>query len=361
MAILGIDEVGRGPWAGPLVVGAVVLPDRYSQKEKTNREAWQDELTDSKKLTRKKREKLAPIILERSIAAGIGWVSAKELDEIGLSGALILATRRALFELMNCHQLQKNIISTTYKADQPDSLNIAESHLPFDEIIIDGINNFLKNTPLEELVSVLPKADSKIKAVSAASIIAKVARDNYMVKISETYPEYGFEKHVGYGTALHRIALEKNGPCAEHRFSFKPISEKVKKESKTTRDVVNISTKTIGQHAEKIVADYLEKNGHKILARNFKTKYYEIDIVSATADHIYFTEVKYRKNNLHGAPLDYIDSKKQKQIFFAAECFMKYLSKKLNRPLSEIPSPQLAAAAVVGEDFELAKWLPIVI
>lgn len=115
-----------------------------------------------------------------------------------------------------------------------------------------------------------------------------------------------------------------------------------------------------GDRAEQIVADYLEKSkGHKILARNHKTKFYEIDIVSATKDYIYFTEVKYRKSSDHGHPLDFIDRKKQKQMAFAAESFMKLLAKKLNRPQDDLPSPILAAASVIGEEFELETWFEI--
>jgi len=339
-SILGIDEVGRGPWAGPLVIGAAVLNPRFDENGKPiEAESWQDALTDSKKLTAKKRENLSPIILENAVATGLGWVSARELDEIGLSRALKLATRRAVCELIKK--------STGIKLDEKTLKNLPEK-LPFDEIIIDGTQNFLKDTDLENLVSVLPKADLKIKEVSAASIIAKVARDNYMVSLAEKYPGYGFEKHVGYGTALHKSALEKLGPCPEHRTSFKPV----KKESPTTH---------VGKRAEGVVAEYLAQRGHKILARNYKTKYYEIDIVSATKDHIYFTEVKYRKNNSHGDPLEFIDQKKQKQITFAANAFMKFLSKKLGRNLEDLPSPILAAASVSGPNFTLDKWLELVV
>ena len=351
MAILGIDEVGRGPWAGPLVIGAVVLKPRYDENENlVESEQWQDALTDSKKLTVRKREKLSPIILENAVATGLGWVSARKLDEIGLSRALKLATRRAV------------------------------SNIPreaFSEIIIDGTQNFLKGTDLEKLVSVLPKADLKIKEVSAASIIAKVARDNYMVSLAEKYPGYGFEKHVGYGTSAHKAALEKLGPCPEHRQSFKPVSlacdttGPVRPTGSTSRrsarddgpraDTRGARARLAGLKAEGIVAEYLAQRGHKILARNYKTKYYEIDIVSATRNHIYFTEVKYRKNNSHGNPLDFIDQKKQKQITFAANAFMKYLSKKLNRDLDNLPSPILAAASVSGPDFILDKWLELVV
>ena len=399
MSILGIDEVGRGPWAGPLVIGAAILPDRFDKNgEPLASEAWQDALTDSKKLTAKKREALAPQITEKAIATGLGWVPAAELDKIGLSSALKLATRRAVCGALKIQDVKdivdlKQTSNSKSNSDQklkPKS-KPQQHDLPFTEIIIDGTQNFLKDTPLENLVSVLPKADAKVKEVSAASIIAKVARDNYMKELAQKYPGYGFENHVGYGTAAHKTALEKLGPCPEHRRSFAPVARLLENEPAKTAsgdlprrrerrigsspvttgrvtgapEVVTsarLSNKTnAGSRAEQIVADYLKSKGHTILARNHKTKFYEIDIVSATKDHIYFTEVKYRKNNSHGTPLEFIDKAKQKQITFAAESFMKYLSKKLNRPLDDLPSPILAAASVEGPNFELAKWLPIVV
>ena len=150
MAILGIDEVGRGPWAGPLVIGAVILPDQKPD--------WADELNDSKKLSVKKREKLNELILKEAAATGLGWVSSAEIDELGLSASLKLAARRAVEE-------------------------IQKKHVPFTEIIIDGTINFLAGTKLENYVTILPKADFLIKEVSAASIIAKVARDHYMYEL----------------------------------------------------------------------------------------------------------------------------------------------------------------------------------
>lgn len=369
MAILGIDEVGRGPWAGPLVVGACVLNSRFDEKEnEIETETWQDELNDSKKLTAKKREKLAPTIKEKAKATGLGWVSAKELDEIGLAEALKLATHRAVFELIKK--------STGVKLDENTLKNLPEK-LPFDEIIIDGTSNFLKDTDLENLVSVLPKADAKIKEVSAASIIAKVARDNYMKDIAEKYPGYAFEKHVGYGTAAHKKALQELGPCPEHRTSFRPVSlafatagpsrptgsegRRSARNDGPRAGTRGANARLAGLYAETIVADYLHSRGHTILARNHKTKFYEIDIVSATKDHIYFTEVKYRKNNSHGDPLEFIDRNKQQQITFAANSFMQYLSKKLNREIEDLPSPILAAASVSGPDFKLDKWLELVV
>ena len=303
MAILGIDEVGRGPWAGPLVVGACVLGD-----------AQIDGLTDSKKLTPKKREALAPIIREKA-TVGLGWVSAEELDRIGLSAALCKACREAVKQI----------------------------HVPFHEIMIDGTVNFLRDTPLASHVQVLKKADLLVPEVSAASIVAKVARDEYMYKLAEKYPGYGFEKHVGYGTAAHKAALEKLGVCPEHRKSFRPVAEimgtkmVIKKNTK--------STKARGNRGESAVCKYLEESGHEIVARNWKNKYCEIDVISRFNGILCFTEVKYRRA---GGGLDAIDKKKLAQMRFAAEL---YLNK--NGGGSAI----LAAAEVAGDNYEVTDFL----
>ena len=303
MAILGIDEVGRGPWAGPLVVGACVLGD-----------AQIDGLTDSKKLTPKKREALAPIIREKA-AVGLGWVSAEELDRIGLSAALCKACREAVKQI----------------------------HVPFHEIIIDGTVNFLRDTPLASHVQVLKKADLLVPEVSAASIVAKVARDEYMYKLAEKYPGYGFEKHVGYGTAAHKAALEKLGVCPEHRKSFRPVAEILGKSPIAEKNTK--STKARGDRGETAVCKYLEESGHEIVARNWKNKYCEIDIVSRFNGILCFTEVKYRRA---GRGLDAIDKKKLKQMRVAAEFYLHQ-----NGGGSAI----LAAAEVAGDNYEVTDFL----
>jgi len=180
MVTLGIDEVGRGCWAGPLVVGAVVLAQPI------------EGLKDSKKLSKKRREELSVIVLDRAAATGLGWVTAEEIDSLGLTRSTGLAAERAL----------------------------AQINIDFDEIIIDGNTNFL---PKDPRVKTIIKADDSVAAVSAASIIAKVARDAYMVQAALLYPDYGFEEHVGYGTARHIVALQEHGTCQLHRRSYKPI------------------------------------------------------------------------------------------------------------------------------------------
>ncbi len=306
MSILGIDEVGRGPLAGPLVVGAVILPE--------DERDWFTDLRDSKKLTAKKREELNKII-SRESATGLGWIPADELDEIGISEALRLATAKAV-------------------------KSIQSLHVPFSQIIIDGKVNFLKATPLEKYTSTCIKGDDKIREISAASIIAKVARDNYMIKLAEKYPEYHFDQHVGYGTKAHVAAIYKYGLTPEHRKSFEPCKSL---SGFTTIKPQKKDTTTKGRQAEQAVADYLESKGHTIIARNHKTYFYEIDIISTKDNYIYFTEVKYRKSSIHGNGLDAITPEKQQQMHFAADSYLKYQNAKFKNH-----QPLLAAASVSG-------------
>ncbi|MBR2640958.1 ribonuclease HII [Candidatus Saccharibacteria bacterium] len=306
MSILGIDEVGRGPIAGPLVVGAVILPD--------NEQTWFSELKDSKKLTAKKRESLNTLILQES-AAGLGWVPAKKLDQIGISNALKLATRQAVKAVQSLHK-------------------------PFSQIIIDGKVNFLKGTSLESYTSTCVKADTKIREVSAASIIAKVARDHYMIELSAKYPQYAFDKHVGYGTKAHVDAIYHYGLTPEHRQSFEPCRSL---SGFTTETKPPKNTTKIGQQAEQAVADYLAQNGHTIITKNHKTFFYEIDIISIKDDQIYFTEVKYRKNDTHGSGFEAITPKKLAQMRFAADSYLKYQNTQFKNY-----QPLLAAAQVTG-------------
>ncbi len=180
--VIGMDEVGRGPWAGPVVACAVALEGSING------------LKDSKQLSEKKRIELDKLIRGRAEEIGIGWVSAEEIDELGLAKA----TQKAFM--------------LAYVA-----MNITP-----DEIIIDGNINYLENEPNSRAVV---RADSKFPVVMAASIVAKVARDKYMVEMSSKYPGYGFESHKGYGTSEHSTALNKLGVTPIHRRSFKPIAK----------------------------------------------------------------------------------------------------------------------------------------
>jgi hypothetical protein len=329
--ILGIDEVGRGPYAGPLVIGACILGD-WQNSENTE---WIKKLTDSKKLSAKRRDELYVLIKEKALAAATGWVSSVEIDEIGLSEALRLATRRAV------EQIQK-------------------TKVPFSEIIIDGTMNFLVGTKLEKYVSTLKKGDFLVKEISAASILAKVERDNYMAKLDAVYPEYGFGKHVGYGTAAHQKAMEEFGLTPEHRRSFRPVRE-IAENKITTKQLGDqdgqmiankITSKQLGDRGEQVVVDYLVTAGHEIVARNYKTKLFEVDIISRKDRVLYFTEVKYRGGSDFGAGLDFIDQKKQQKMRLSVKGFMT-----VNPEYADF-TPILAVAAV-GKDFKLEEWFEL--
>lgn len=308
--ILGIDEVGRGPWAGPLVVGAVVLGDIAIEG-----------LTDSKKLSAKRRDVLDVVIREQSAGWGLGWVHADELDRLGLAESLRVATIRA----------------------------VEAVHTPYNEIIIDGTINFLKETSKGKYVTTLAKADLLIPSVSAASIIAKVARDAFMGEQATQYPGYGFEKHVGYGTALHRSAIDTLGITPLHRTSFAPIAKIINTDLKQTRKQSNKSTtKQLGDGGETKACQYLLSQGHEILQRNWKNKWCEIDIISFQDNTVYFVEVKYRKNANAGNGFEAITKTKLKQITFAAEYYQAKHPKLVIKQ-------KLAVISITGNELEFLE------
>lgn len=279
--ILGFDEVGRGSWAGPLVVGTCVLPDGCQIAG----------LTDSKKLTAKRRLALEPQIKAQALGFGLGWVEASEIDQIGISQALKLASQRALTEL--------------------DAQLLAR----VDQIIVDGVSDFVG----DPRVSTMKQADLLIPSVSAGAVLAKVARDRYMIELSadERYAQYGFEKHVGYGTKAHHQAILEYGVSDQHRCSFRPMSEIVG----FVRPEVEPSptTKTIGNWGEDEAARWLGSHDFMILARNWRTKLFEIDIVAQKEEQICLIEVKTRKNNDFGGGEAAINQFKRQKLQLAAE------------------------------------------
>lgn len=179
--VLGVDEAGRGPLAGAVVAGAVIIPEYFSEL---------DEINDSKKLTEKKRKKLFEIIMEKCIV-GIGISDEKEIDEVNILNATFSAMRKAISQV-------------TEKAE-------------FDVVLVDG-NHKIKGYmgKQEEVI----KGDAKSLSIAVASIVAKVTRDRMMLEVDKEFPEYNFAKHKGYGTKLHREILLEKGPCKYHRKSF---------------------------------------------------------------------------------------------------------------------------------------------
>ncbi len=178
--IAGVDEVGRGPLIGPVVAAAVILPPEGI-----------DGLKDSKKLTAKRREVLATFIREKSIAFALGEASPAEIDSLNIHQASLLAMQRAIEALR-----QKPAF-----------------------IYVDGRFSPQVEIPCEAVI----KGDDKVPAISAASILAKVARDQWMIEYAKKHPAYGFESHKGYPTARHLDALQSHGILPEHRRSYKPV------------------------------------------------------------------------------------------------------------------------------------------
>lgn len=176
--IVGIDEAGRGPLAGPVCVAAVILPAN----------AYIPGLNDSKKLSDKRRRELVPVIKEKAIAYGIAFADEHEIDEINILQATYLAMERAVSQL-------------TVK---PDFL------------LIDGNRQKDFGVPTQTVI----KGDSLSASIAAASVLAKVTRDDFMLEMAEKYPQYGFDIHKGYGTKAHYAALAEHGPCPLHRMTF---------------------------------------------------------------------------------------------------------------------------------------------
>ena len=177
--ICGIDEAGRGPLAGPVVVASVIMP----------LDSMIEGVNDSKKVSEKKREKLYELILEEAISYGVGIVGQDEIDDINI----LNATKKGL------------------------TMSLQELTQKPDIIIVDALNHIdTLGIPYESII----KGDAKCYSIAAASIIAKVTRDRIMKEWDKVYPEYGFSKHKGYGTASHIAAIREYGPCQLHRKTF---------------------------------------------------------------------------------------------------------------------------------------------
>ncbi len=181
--VAGVDEAGRGPLAGPVVAAAVILDEQRPIAG----------LADSKKLTAARREKLYDEIRAKALCCCVAEASVEEIDRLNILQATMLAMQRAVAGL----RLKPTLV------------------------LVDGNRLPVLNIRAEAIV----KGDAKVQAISAASILAKVTRDRGLAELHQAYPQYGFDKHKGYGTELHLQALRAHGPCPEHRRSFAPVAE----------------------------------------------------------------------------------------------------------------------------------------
>lgn len=184
--VAGVDEAGRGPLAGPVVAAAVILDDMQSIAG----------LADSKALTAARRERLFDEIRAKALCCSIAEASVEEIDRLNILQATLLAMRRAVQGLRLKPQLA----------------------------LVDGNRLPQLDMPAEAIV----KGDARVAAISAASILAKVTRDRWCAELHAQYPEYGFAGHKGYGTAEHLAALQRHGPCPQHRRSFAPVTRALK-------------------------------------------------------------------------------------------------------------------------------------
>ena len=181
--ICGVDEAGRGPLAGPVSAAAVILdPSRPIEG-----------LADSKKLSEKQRDRLAPLIRARALAWAVAYAEVEEIDRLNILQATLLAMKRAV-----------------------EALSIRPQ-----QVLVDGLYCPQTGIPSQAIV----KGDSKVAAISAASILAKTARDELMLALHGCYPQYGFDAHKGYPTAAHLAALREHGVSAVHRKTFKPVRQ----------------------------------------------------------------------------------------------------------------------------------------
>ena len=268
--VAGIDEVGRGPLAGPVVAAAVILP----------KECKIEGVNDSKKLSAKKREELYDVILEKAVSYGIGVVSNERIDEINILQATYEAMREALSQL------------------KPRA----------EYILADAVTIPMVSTPQKGIIG----GDGKSMSIGAASIVAKVYRDRLMEAYDAAYPGYGFASNKGYGAAEHIAGIKKQGITPIHRKTF--LKSLLPQQGDTAVDK--------GQRGEALAAKQMERMGYKILERNFHALKAEIDIIAKKENTIVFTEVKYRQNEEMGTPAEAVDYRKQQNILRAAKVYI---------------------------------------
>ncbi len=281
--IAGLDEAGRGPLAGPLVACAVILPSSFKNEI----------LNDSKKLTDKSRRILKPLIEESALSVSLGIVSSSEIDKNRMAWAVRASFKRAM----------KPLLEQT------------------DVFLIDGNSVSGLEAPCRFIV----KGDSKSLSIAAASIIAKVTRDDIMLKAHKEYPEYGFSNHKGYGTAAHIKILKAEGPCPIHRMSFAPLSNMYQTGQMS---LFPLDAPNPGRAAEMRAARYYETLGFRILERNWRSPSGEIDLIIQKNNSVVFVEVKSTHTGHSREALEKINTVKIARIRNAAEAWISASSYK---------------------------------
>lgn len=236
--IAGLDEVGRGPWAGPVAAAAVILP----------RDVSHPDIRDSKLLTSKKREEMAAWIKERAVAWGLGIVGPEEIDRINILEASLLAMACAFkqlhptpdcllidglhkipLEFLKAEDRRQKVTDNRYDMEEGDG-----AFIPQASCLVPGF-------PVQRAIK---KGDRLCVSIGAASIVAKVARDEIMENYDTLYPEYGFRQNKGYGSSMHLAALNRHGPSPIHRRSFKPVRECLRGGISSQQSAFNLKNKS---------------------------------------------------------------------------------------------------------------------
>jgi ribonuclease HII len=278
--IVGIDEAGRGPLAGPVVAACVHLPFRIELPG----------ITDSKKLTPPQREDAYARIMENASAVGVGECTSQEIDSCNILRATHLAMVRAL---QTCRAAA-------------------------DLALIDGLPVPRFPIPQRALV----KGDARSKSIAAASIIAKVTRDRMMRSFDQQYPGYRFAENMGYPTPDHLTLLRELGPCPIHRRSFAPVAQAYRLHNPTAEPLqpsLTLDPREDGRIGETVAAAHLRRTGWQILSSNFRVTEGEIDIVASKAGTTAFCEVKTHRHTRGYRPAARVDADKQRRIILAAE------------------------------------------
>ncbi|MBX6377982.1 MAG: ribonuclease HII [Clostridia bacterium] len=300
--VAGVDEVGRGPLAGPVVAAAVVLDPARAPAG----------LRDSKRLSPQAREALDPRIRAAAVTWGIGLASSAEVDRLNVRQASFLAMRRALAQLR----------------PRPDA------------VLVDGFAIPGCELPQEAV----PGGDDRSVSIAAASILAKVYRDRLMEAYARHYPGYGFEVHKGYPTSLHRRALSRLGPSPLHRLTYTPVAALAAAAAPS-----GAGASAFGAWAEARVAAYLAERGLRLVERNYRCRFGEIDLVMRDGSDLVFVEVRARSSAAFGGPEETVGARKRSRLVRLA---LAYLAE---RGLAEVGC-RFDVVALCGPSGEEVRW-----
>ena len=278
--VAGVDEVGRGPLAGPVMAAAVILdPDADAP--------CYQQLRDSKALTPRQRDGLAPAIADVALGVGIGTAENWEIDALGI----VRATRTAMARAVANLTLRPHFLLI-------DAMPLPEPGLPFHAII---------------------KGDARCRSIAASSIVAKVARDQRMRQEDAIHPGYGFSRHKGYATLEHLSRLRLLGPSPIHRRSFAPVRALIDP-SATAPPTLQ---QTRGHAGERAAAAFLRERGFTLVQHNFRSPWGEIDLIAEDGQTLVFVEVRTRRSDRLGSPFESVTRAKQRRLILTAQDYLQ--------------------------------------